>query len=99
MDAQTRRAQAFKALHEREGAFVLPNPLDAGSATMLASLGFEALATTSAGYAFSLGRPDGSAGGLRRGPCRGSGCTTGIDRGRQCPSKKKTETQHPRVVG
>lgn len=53
MDAQTLRAQAFKALHERAGAFVIPNPWDAGSAKMLASLGFEALATTSAGYAFS----------------------------------------------
>src|SRR3546814_7726388 len=62
MDAQTRRAQAFKALHEREGAFVIPNPWDDGSSKMLASLGFEAPATTSAGYAFSLGRPDGAAG-------------------------------------
>ena len=52
MDAQPLRAQAFKALHERSGAFVIPNPWDAGSAKMLASLGFEALATTSAGYAF-----------------------------------------------
>jgi 2-methylisocitrate lyase-like PEP mutase family enzyme len=59
MDAQTLRAQAFKALHERSGAFVIPNPWDAGSAKMLASLGFEALATTSAGYAFSNARPDG----------------------------------------
>lgn len=59
MDAQTLRAQAFKALHERAGAFVIPNPWDAGSAKMLASLGFEALATTSAGYAFSNARPDG----------------------------------------
>ena len=59
MDAQTLRAQAFKALHERKGAFVIPNPWDAGSAKMLASLGFEALATTSAGYAFSRARPDG----------------------------------------
>jgi 2-methylisocitrate lyase-like PEP mutase family enzyme len=59
MDAQTLRAQAFKALHERSGAFVIPNPWDAGSAKMLASLGFEALATTSAGYAFSQARPDG----------------------------------------
>lgn len=58
MDAQTLRANAFRALHERAGAFVIPNPWDAGSARMLASLGFEALATTSAGYAFSLGRPD-----------------------------------------
>ena len=58
MDAQTRRAHAFKALYERDGAFVIPNPWDAGSARMLASLGFEALATTSAGFAFSLGRPD-----------------------------------------
>ncbi|MDR9755080.1 isocitrate lyase/phosphoenolpyruvate mutase family protein [Pseudomonas sp. SZMC_28357] len=59
MDAQTLRAQAFKALHERDGAFVIPNPWDAGSARMLASLGFEALATTSAGFAFSQARPDG----------------------------------------
>ncbi|WP_095154123.1 isocitrate lyase/phosphoenolpyruvate mutase family protein [Pseudomonas sp. Irchel 3E13] len=58
MDVQTLRAEAFKALHERPGAFVIPNPWDAGSAKMLASLGFEALATTSAGLAFSLGRPD-----------------------------------------
>jgi 2-methylisocitrate lyase-like PEP mutase family enzyme len=60
MDAQTLRAQAFKALHERDGAFVIPNPWDAGSAKMLANLGFEALATTSAGYAFSNARPDGA---------------------------------------
>ena len=58
MDVQTLRAEAFKALHERDGAFVMPNPWDAGSAKLLASLGFEALATTSAGLAFSLGRPD-----------------------------------------
>lgn len=58
MDTQTLRAQTFKALHERDRAFVIPNPWDAGSAKMLAGLGFEALATTSAGLAFSLGRPD-----------------------------------------
>ncbi len=58
MDVQTLRAEAFKALHERPGAFIIPNPWDAGSAKMLASLGFEALATTSAGLAFSLGQPD-----------------------------------------
>ncbi|AYN12423.1 MULTISPECIES: isocitrate lyase/PEP mutase family protein [Pseudomonas] len=58
MDVQTLRAEAFKALHARDGAFVIPNPWDAGSAKLLASLGFEALATTSAGLAFSLGRPD-----------------------------------------
>jgi 2-methylisocitrate lyase-like PEP mutase family enzyme len=58
MDVQTLRAEAFKALHERDGAFVIPNPWDAGSAKLLASLGFEALATSSAGLAFSLGRPD-----------------------------------------
>lgn len=58
MDVQTLRAEAFKALHERDGAFVIANPWDAGSARLLASLGFEALATTSAGLAFSLGRPD-----------------------------------------
>lgn len=58
MDVQTLRAEAFKALHERDGTFVIPNPWDTGSARMLAALGFEALATTSAGLAFSLGRPD-----------------------------------------
>jgi 2-methylisocitrate lyase-like PEP mutase family enzyme len=55
---QLLRAHTFKALHERDGAFVIPNPWDAGSAKMLASMGFEALATTSAGLAFVLGRPD-----------------------------------------
>ncbi len=58
MTSQASRAQTFRALHERPGAFVIPNPWDAGSAKMLAALGFEALATTSAGLAFSLGRPD-----------------------------------------
>jgi 2-methylisocitrate lyase-like PEP mutase family enzyme len=49
---------AFKALHERTGAFVIPNPWNAGTAKMLTALGFEALATTSAGYAFSIGQED-----------------------------------------
>ncbi len=53
---------AFRALHERPGAFVIPNPWDVGSARFLASLGFEALATTSAGFAFSRGLPDGGVG-------------------------------------
>ncbi|WP_268799888.1 isocitrate lyase/PEP mutase family protein [Pseudomonas huanghezhanensis] len=56
--SQLLRANVFKALHEREEAFVIPNPWDAGSAKMLASMGFEALATTSAGLAFVLGRAD-----------------------------------------
>jgi 2-methylisocitrate lyase-like PEP mutase family enzyme len=56
---QNNKAETFKALHERTGLFVIPNPWDAGSARMLAGLGFEALATTSAGLAFALGRPDG----------------------------------------
>jgi len=55
------KAAAFKSLHERPGIFVVPNPWDAGSAKMLASLGFEALATTSGGLAYSLGKPDGLA--------------------------------------
>jgi 2-methylisocitrate lyase-like PEP mutase family enzyme len=57
---QAERGQAFRALHEREGAFIIPNPWDAGTARLLAHLGFEALATTSAGYAFSAGRADNS---------------------------------------
>jgi 2-methylisocitrate lyase-like PEP mutase family enzyme len=52
---------AFRALHERPGAFVIPNPWNAGTARILTALGFEALATTSAGYAFSAGRRDSSA--------------------------------------
>jgi 2-methylisocitrate lyase-like PEP mutase family enzyme len=53
--------KAFRALHERPGAFVIPNPWDAGTAKILTSLGFEALATTSAGYAFSAGQQDSAA--------------------------------------
>lgn len=59
MATQIERAVRFKALHAREGAFVIPNPWDTGAARMLAGLGFEALATTSAGFANSLGRLDG----------------------------------------
>lgn len=55
---QAEKAARFQALHSRKGAFVIPNPWDAGTARMLTALGFEALATTSAGHAFSLGRRD-----------------------------------------
>ncbi|WP_114937056.1 isocitrate lyase/PEP mutase family protein [Mucilaginibacter endophyticus] len=55
------KAEAFKALHERDGLFVIPNPWDAGSAKILTGLGFEAFTTTSAGLAYTLGRPDGHA--------------------------------------
>jgi 2-methylisocitrate lyase-like PEP mutase family enzyme len=57
MSISDRRAR-FRALHAREQIFVMPNPWDVGSARLLASLGFEALATTSAGFAWSLGRLD-----------------------------------------
>ncbi|MBN3734416.1 isocitrate lyase/phosphoenolpyruvate mutase family protein [Burkholderia sp. Tr-20390] len=57
-DLQARQAEAFRALHARPGAFIIPNPWDAGTARLLAMAGFEALATTSAGYAFSKGQPD-----------------------------------------
>ena len=56
--SQAQKAEAFEALHAGE-AFVIPNPWDAGSARMFAALGFRALATTSAGFAFTLGRLDG----------------------------------------
>ncbi|BBK33072.1 2-methylisocitrate lyase-like PEP mutase family enzyme [Stella humosa] len=59
------RVERFQALHARAGAFVIPNPWDAGSARILTALGFEALATTSAGLAFALGRRDGE-GGISR---------------------------------
>ncbi|HPE49327.1 MAG TPA: isocitrate lyase/phosphoenolpyruvate mutase family protein [Hyphomonas sp.] len=58
MTSQKEKAGAFRALHTRPGLFVLPNPWDIGSARMLAGLGFEALATTSAGFAASLGLAD-----------------------------------------
>ena len=60
MRSQADKAAAFHALHERAGAFIIPNPWDAGTARLLAALGFEALATTSAGHAFTLGRSDGA---------------------------------------
>jgi 2-methylisocitrate lyase-like PEP mutase family enzyme len=56
------RVAAFRALHAGPGAFVMPNPWDAGSARILAALGFKALATTSAGMAFTQGLLDGEAG-------------------------------------
>jgi 2-methylisocitrate lyase-like PEP mutase family enzyme len=58
MLTQTKKGNAFRALHERNGAFIIPNPWDVGTARLLAHLGFEALATTSAGYAFSIGQRD-----------------------------------------
>jgi 2-methylisocitrate lyase-like PEP mutase family enzyme len=58
MRTQAEKASAFRALHERENAFIIPNPWDIGTARLLALLGFEALATTSAGYAFSIGQQD-----------------------------------------
>lgn len=58
MRNQHEKALAFRALHERPGAFIMPNPWDAGTAKMLAALGFEALATTSLGFANTTGQPD-----------------------------------------
>jgi 2-methylisocitrate lyase-like PEP mutase family enzyme len=60
MRTQAQKVAAFRALHERPGAFVIPNPWDVGTARLLASLGFEALATTSLGLANMLGRVDGT---------------------------------------
>lgn len=60
MATQAEKAEKFWALHERDSAFIIPNPWDPGSARLLAALGFEALATTSSGYANSIGRPDGT---------------------------------------
>jgi 2-methylisocitrate lyase-like PEP mutase family enzyme len=62
MATQAEKGKAFRALHEREGAFIIPNPWDVGTAKLLAHAGFEALATTSAGCAFSLGKADGATG-------------------------------------
>src|SRR4051812_407284 len=56
MQSQLEKANAFRALHARPGAFIIPNPWDAGTARLLAAMGFEALATTSLGLANTLGR-------------------------------------------
>ncbi len=58
MPTQIEKAHTFRKLHERSGTFVIPNPWDPGSARLLAALGFEALTSTSAGFAFSRGLPD-----------------------------------------
>ncbi len=58
MLTQFEKGKIFRALHERNGAFIIPNPWDIGTARLLAYLGFEALATTSARFAFSVGRQD-----------------------------------------
>lgn len=58
---QTNKGTAFRRLHMQEAAFVIPNPWDIGTARILASMGFQALATTSAGMAFALGLPEGRA--------------------------------------
>jgi len=66
MNTQAQKAAAFRALHEREGVFIIPNPWDAGTARLLTALGFEALATTSLGLANTLGRADGAGAVSRR---------------------------------
>jgi 2-methylisocitrate lyase-like PEP mutase family enzyme len=58
MLTQVEKGRIFRALHERDQAFIIPNPWDVGTARLLAHLGFEALASTSAGYAFSAGQRD-----------------------------------------
>ena len=57
--SQQQKIAGFRALHERPGAFIIPNPWDVGTARILAAMGFEALATTSAGFAFSRGLKEG----------------------------------------
>jgi 2-methylisocitrate lyase-like PEP mutase family enzyme len=60
LTSQAERGARFAELHRRPGAFVIPNPWDAGTARILESIGFEALTTTSAGLAFALGKRDGT---------------------------------------
>ncbi|MGH8430218.1 MAG: isocitrate lyase/PEP mutase family protein [Solimonas sp.] len=62
MRTQAEKGRLFRSLHERESAFIIPNPWDVGTACLLAHVGFEALATTSAGYAFSVGQRDNTVG-------------------------------------
>src|SRR5215204_4061959 len=58
MLTQSEKGKIFHELHQRDEAFIIPNPWDAGTARLLAHLGFAALATTSSGYAFSTGKLD-----------------------------------------
>jgi 2-methylisocitrate lyase-like PEP mutase family enzyme len=60
--SQAEKGSVFRSLHHRERAFIIPNPWDIGTARLLAHLGFEALATTSMGYAFSVGQRDNTIG-------------------------------------
>jgi 2-methylisocitrate lyase-like PEP mutase family enzyme len=62
MPTQLDKAEAFRRLHERPYPFIIPNPFDVGSARILEQAGFEALATSSAGYAFARGQCDGAVG-------------------------------------
>jgi 2-methylisocitrate lyase-like PEP mutase family enzyme len=62
MPSQSEKGKLFRALHERDHAFIIPNPWDPGTTRVLTQLGFEALATTSAGYAFSVGQRDNTIG-------------------------------------
>ena len=62
MPTQTEKGKRFRALHQGARAFIIPNPWDIGTARLLQSLGFEALATTSSGFAFSIGKHDGEVG-------------------------------------
>ena len=56
--SQEEKGNIFQAMHHEDGAFIIPNPWDIGTARILAQLGYRALATTSAGYAFSIGQQD-----------------------------------------
>ena len=89
---QQEKGAAFRALHEGE-TFVIPNPWDAGSARVLAALGFQALATTSSGFAFTLGRLDGGvdAGRGRRARRRAR------PRRPTCPSRSTSRTATARL--
>ena len=62
MLTQAEKGAAFAELHKRAGTFIIPNPWDAGSARLLAHVGFEALATSSAGYAFTIAKADNAVG-------------------------------------
>ncbi|MBV9573927.1 MAG: isocitrate lyase/phosphoenolpyruvate mutase family protein [Acidobacteriales bacterium] len=62
MPTQLEKGRSFRALHQRDTAFIIPNPWDVGTARLLERLGFEALATTSMGFAFSLGQRDNTVG-------------------------------------
>jgi 2-methylisocitrate lyase-like PEP mutase family enzyme len=91
---QNEKATRFRALHEGPGAFVIPNPFDDGSARILASVGFQALATSSAAAAIMLARHDGN---ISRDEALSRYCNVRF-KSRRATGRKRTAQTHVELV-